>query len=82
MKDPAVGRSRAERAFGPGGGKQEPATKKKKKTAPLKTKRSTVNDIRNTNNGMFAGPKPTYGRYNVSEQAADLLNRSKNKGTR
>jgi hypothetical protein len=81
MKDPAVGRTRAERAFGPGGGKQEPAQKKKKATPP-KTKRSTVNDIRNTNNGMFAGPKPTYGRYNVSEQAADLLNRSKNKGTR
>lgn len=81
MKDPAVGRTRAERAFGPGGGKQKPAQKKKKATPP-KTKRSTVNDIRNTNNGMFAGPKPTYGRYNVSEQAADILNRSKNKGTR
>jgi hypothetical protein len=81
MKDPAVGRTRAERAFGPGGGKQEPA-KKKKKATPPKKKRSTVNDIRNVNNGMFAGPKPTYGRYNVSEQAADLLNRSLNKGTR
>ena len=81
INDPAVGRTRAERAFGPGGGRQEPA-QKKKKAAPPKTKRSTVNDIRNVNNGMFASPKPTYGRYNVSEQAADLLNRSKNKGTR
>ena len=41
---------------------------------------SVDNDIRNINNGMFSGPKPTDGRYNVSEQAADLLNRSKNKG--
>lgn len=80
MKDPAVGRSRAERAFGPDKGKQSPA--KKKAAVPLKKPRSTVNDIRNLNNGMFSGPKPTYGRYNVSEQAADLLNRSKNKGTR
>jgi hypothetical protein len=59
-----------------------------KKQTVLNTPRSrvnefrNVNDIRNTNVGMFAGPRPTYGRYNVSEQAADLLNRSKNKGTR
>jgi len=78
MKDPAVGRTRAERAFGPDKGKE--STAKKKKAAPLKKPRSTVNDIRNINNGMYSGPKPTYGRYNVSEQAADLLNRSKNKG--
>lgn len=78
MKDPAVGRTRAERAFGPDKGKA-PA---KKKATPPKKPRSTVNDIRNVNVGQFAGPRPTYGRYNVSEQAADLLNRSKNKGTR
>jgi hypothetical protein len=81
MKDPAVGRSRAERAFGPDKPKESTA-KKKKATPPLKKPRSTINDVRNLNNGMFSGPKPTYGRYNVSEQAADLLNRSKNKGTR
>lgn len=81
MKDPAVGRTRAERAFGPGKGK-EVASTKKKKAPPLKKPRSTVNDIRNIHIGQFDGPRPTYGRYNVSEQAADILNRSLNKGTR
>lgn len=81
MIDPAVGRTRAMRAFGESYPKEVKKTVKKvaKKTAK---KPSPVKDIRNTNVGMFAGPKPTYGRYNVSEQAADLLNRSKNKGTR
>lgn len=81
MKDPAVGRTRAERAFGPDKGK-EPASTKKKKVPPLKKPRSTVNDIRKVHLGQFDGPRPTYGRYNVSEQAADILNRSMNKGTR
>jgi hypothetical protein len=74
MIDPAVGRTRAMRALG------EAYPKTVKKVA--KKKLATTKDIRNTNVGQFAGPKPTYGRYNVSEQAADLLNRSKNKGTR
>jgi hypothetical protein len=79
MKDPAVGRSRAERAFGPDKGKEPP---KKKKKAALKKPRSVSNEVRNVNNGMFSGPRPTYGRYNVSEQAQDVLNRSINKKTR
>ena len=74
MIDPAVGRSRAMRALG------EAYPKPVKKAA--KQKPAIAKDIRNTNVGQFAGPKPTYQRYNVSEQAADLLNRSKNKGTR
>lgn len=75
MIDPAVGRTRAMRALG----EAYPGAKKK---TVLNDQRSRVNEFRNTNVGMFAGPRPTYGRYNVSEQAADLLNRSKNKGTR
>lgn len=67
-KDPAVGRSRAERAFGP-------AKKAKKKPASAK-------GVRNQNVGQFSGPRPSYVPYNVSEQAQDILNRSLNKKTR
>lgn len=66
MKDPAVGRTRAENALGP---------KKKKKAASAKGKR-------NKNVGQFSGPRPSYVPYNVSEQAQDILNRSLNKKTR
>ncbi len=71
-KDPAVGRSRAERAFGP-----DKKTGKKKKKKP-----SSAKGVRNTNVGMFSGPRPSYVPYNVSEQAQDILNRSLNKKTR
>lgn len=27
--------------------------------------------------GQYDGPKASYGRYNVSEQSADILNRSR-----
>jgi len=67
MKDPAVGRSRAEKAFG--------SKSKKKKPASAK-------NIRNKNVGQFSGPRPSYVPYNVSEQAQDILNRSLNKKTR
>ena len=71
MHDPAVGRSRAERALG----EHMPGKKKtKKEPAP---KRSRVNEFRVIQSGMFDGPKPSYGRYNVSEQASDVLNRQK-----
>jgi hypothetical protein len=63
MKDPALGRTRAENS-----GVTPPVSRNK--------------EFRNINVGMFAGPRPTYGRYNVSEQAADVLNRSLNKKTR
>ena len=78
MKDPALGRTRAERALGEA--LPRPAAKQKKTT--LKKPRSAVNDIRSVNNGQFSGPRPSYGRYNVSEQAKDVLNRSLNKKTR
>lgn len=71
MKDPAVGRTRAERALG------EVHPKSKKKPAELKAKRSRVNEFRVIHHGQYDGPRASYGRYNVSEQASDLLNRSK-----
>jgi hypothetical protein len=73
VKDPAWGRSRAERALG------ENITEKKsrtKKTPPVE-KRSRLNEFRVIHVGQYDGPKPSYGRYNVSEQASDLLNRQK-----
>lgn len=72
--DPAVGRSRAERAFG---------TSKKgvktKKAPALKKSINKSKDKRVNKLGMFDGPRPSYGKYNVSEQASDILNRSINK---
>lgn len=70
MKDPALGRTRAERALGEG---LDP----KKKSKQMKEKRSRLNEFRVVQHGQYDGPRPSYGRYNVSEQAADLLNRSK-----
>lgn len=34
-------------------------------------------DIRNQNNGMFSGPRPTYGRYGASPNATDTFTRGK-----
>lgn len=77
MKDPAVGRTRAERALG------EHTPGKKKSKAQLKAPRSQVNDIRVAHMGQFDGVRASYGRYNVSEQAQDVLNRSlRNRGER
>jgi hypothetical protein len=71
MKDPAVGRSRAQRALG------EEYPNAKKKPTELKAKRSRLNEFRVVHVGQYDGPRASYGRYNVSEQASDLLNRSK-----
>jgi hypothetical protein len=71
MNDPAVGRSRAQRALG------EHYPKATKKPAELKPKRSRLNEFRVIQHGQYDGPKASYGRYNVSEQASDLLNRQK-----
>jgi len=80
MKDPAVGRTRSERALGEG----HPKRKKKaaiKKTAktPFKgqNKKSKVEELRVIHNGQYDGPKASYGRYNVSKTASDGLNRQK-----
>lgn len=71
MNDPALGRSRAQRALG------ENHPKAKKKPTELKPTRSRLNEFRAVHVGQYDGPKPSYGRYNVSEQAGDLLNRQK-----
>jgi uncharacterized membrane-anchored protein len=71
MIDPAVGRSRAQRALG------ENHPKATKKKAVTQEKRSRLNEFRVVHVGQYDGPRASYGRYNVSEQAGDLLNRSK-----
>lgn len=71
MNDPALGRTRAQRALGEG------HPNAKKKPTELKAKRSRLNEFRVVHVGQYDGPRPSYGRYNVSEQAGDLLNRSK-----
>jgi len=65
IQDPAWGDSKQVRA-GLGG-----VTPKNSLKAP----RSRVNQFRYAHTGQFDGPRPTYGRYNVSEQSADILNR-------
>jgi hypothetical protein len=76
MADPAVGRSKAERAFGKDAPKKGVNTKK----APSSKKQlNKAKDKRVNKLGMFDGPRPSYGKYNVSEQASDILNRSINK---
>lgn len=71
MIDPAVGRTRAQRALG----ELHPTAKKKPKE--LKAKRSRLNEFRVVHHGQYDGPRASYGRYNVSEQASDVLNRQK-----
>jgi len=63
MSDPAWGRSKAERALG--------------ENLNPKRKPAQAQDIRRVQTGQFDGPRASYGRYNVSEQSADILNRSK-----
>lgn len=75
VKDPAWGKTKAERAG-------VSPKKRPSKKAPQKSKKKTAPDTRNQNVGMFSGPRPSYQRYNVSEQASDILNRSLNKKTR
>ena len=70
MKDPALGRTRAERALGE-------SLDPKKKSKQMKAKRSRLNEFRVVHHGQYDGPRASYGRYNVSEQASDILNRQK-----
>lgn len=71
MKDPALGRTRSERALG----EQHPKSGKNPKR--LKPTRSRLNEFRVVHHGQYDGPRPSYGRYNVSEQASDILNRQR-----
>ena len=80
MKDPALGRTRAERALGEGhpNRTKKTATKKAVKS-PFKsqTKKSKLEELRVVHVGQYDGPKASYGRYNVSKTASDGLNRQK-----
>lgn len=80
MKDPALGRTRAQRALGEAYPKK--GVKSKKSASSKKKAVRNTNDTRRNSNGIFDGPRPSYGRYNVSEQAQDVLNRSLNRRTR
>lgn len=60
MKDPALGRTRAQRALGEN-----------------YVKPSRTEDFRLGHTGQYDGPKASYGRYTVSQNASDILNRSK-----
>ena len=51
MKDPALGRTRAERALG------ETHPKAKKKPAEVKAKRSRLNEFRVIHHGQYDGPR-------------------------
>ena len=92
MHDPALGRAKAERAFGKDAPKRAvDATVAKKATTGVNTKKAPASkkqinkakEVRKVSSGMFDGPRPSYGKYNVSEQAQDILNRSINrKGTK
>jgi hypothetical protein len=66
MSDPAWGRSKAKRALG------ENLKPSKKQTKP-----SRLEEFRVLHVGAYDGPKASYGRYNVGQQSADMLNRSK-----
>lgn len=58
MFDPAVGKTREERAFG--------------KNSTSKRAQEFYG-TRKVNTGMYNGPRASYGRYQVSEQATDAI---------
>jgi hypothetical protein len=77
MIDPALGRDRATRALGEfAQGTDHPVGRKPMKKTRSKVMNVKNENIRQINNGQFSGVRPTYGRYNVSEQSKDILNRS------
>jgi len=78
MRDPALGNTRAQRALG-----EFYQTANPGRSHIIKQTRGGVNDKRHVGMGQYDGVKPGYGRYNVSEQAQDVLNRSiRNRGER
>jgi len=89
MSDPSLGRDRATRSLGEfASGIDHPISRKPMKKVRSgvmdvkaeknkKTRQNNpTNEERNVNNGQFGGVRPTYGRYQVSERSADILNRS------
>ena len=76
MRDRALGKTKAERALGEYA--KTPMVKKQqkaKKKAVAKKTDNPNNEYRVTNPGMFSGPKPSYGRYEVGQAASDALNK-------
>jgi hypothetical protein len=80
MKDPALGRTRAERALGeghPNRNKKDSAKKLAKSPFKSQNQKSKLEELRAVHVGQYDGPKASYGRYNVSKPASDGLNRQK-----
>jgi len=76
MRDRATGKTRAERAFGEYA--ETPMVKKQQKAKKKVAKKKTANpsnEYRVTNPGQFSGPRPSYGRYEVGQNASDILNK-------
>ena len=64
MMDPAWGPPKAQRALG--------------ETLPKRSRQFLASpNMRVDNNGMFSGPRPSYGRYQVSQAAMDAVVRGK-----
>jgi hypothetical protein len=80
MKDPALGRTRSERALGeghPNRAKKKAVKKAVKSPFKSQNKKSKLEELRVVHVGQYDGPKASYGRYNVSKTASDGLNRQK-----
>lgn len=66
--DPALGKTRAERAFG-----ESVDSKGLRKDKGRRAQEFL--GTRKIEPGMYGGPRASYGRYQVSEQATDILNK-------
>lgn len=67
MKDPALGRTRAQRALG------------ENYNEGVSTRTSRVKEFRMINNGMFSAPRQLIGRYSIAATAMDAVNRARPK---
>ena len=67
--DPAWGRTKLQRALGD--------TQSKNPNSLKMSRNESFHNygVRNIANGEFSGPRPSYGKYQVSEQAQDILNK-------
>jgi len=66
--DPALGKTRSERAFG-----ESVDSKGIRKDKGRRAQEFL--GTRNVEPNMYGGPRSSYSRYQVSEQASDILNR-------
>lgn len=53
-----------------------PVPSMQKSTSMTLFPRNTSVQFRNTNVGMFSGPRPSYGRYSLGQNAFGALNRT------